>query len=227
MIDPLSKDRLASMGKQATLPRRRSTGQVGPRTTDALAMAAKTFTVLASGIALGLAATALALDRRYDPAAVHIGPWLLWPKAGTADIDPYARAIMAQSGQVPLAAAEGVLLVARTDQAGDALVGRCTYRIGGAALPARVWSLSVTNPDGRIARNPIGRSGFTSSELLRRSDGSFTIELAGSARPGNWLPVPAGSFDLALHLDELPLGSPSTNLAKVSLPTIDLVGCRS
>ena len=185
----------------------------------------KALLALVIGTVLGLGATKVALERRFEPAAVHLGPWILWPRSGSPAADPYARAILAQSGQIPVAAAEGVLLVAASDSQGGRLSGRCSYRVAGHALAARLWSVSVTSPDGRPTPNALDRYGFTSTELVRRSDGGFAIELAHAARSGNWLPVPAGPFGLSLHLYESPLGSVSTDPATASLPTIDVQDC--
>ena len=190
-----------------------------------IALSLKVLLALALGTALGLGATALVVERRIDPAAVRVGPWVLWPKAGTTAIDPYARAVFARSGQVPVAAAEGLLFLATADRTGAALSGRCSYRITGRTVAARLWSLSVTIGDGRIPDTAIGRAGFTSAEVLRSSEGGFVIEAAATARAGNWLPVPVGSFGLALHLYETPLESAAAELDKGGLPSIEPEGC--
>ena len=180
---------------------------------------------LAFGTVLGLSATAYVLNHRIDPAAMRIGPWVTWPKAGTVAIDPYARAIMAETGEVPMVAAEGVLLIADRDQSGHVLSGGCEYRVSGRMLPARLWSMSVTSPEGLPTASPIGRSGFTSSGLLRDGEGGFTLRLSHSARAGNWLPVPDGSFRLALHLYDAVLASGGDQ--EKPLPRIERTGCRS
>ena len=180
---------------------------------------------LAFGTVLGLAATAYVLNHRIDPAAVRIGSWVTWPKAGTVAIDPYARAIMAETGEVPMAAAEGVLLIADRDQSGHALSGECEYRVSGRMLPARLWSISVTSPEGLPPASPIGRSGFTSGGLLRDGEGGFTLRLSHLARAGNWLPVPEGPFRLALHLYDAVLASGGDQ--EKPLPRIERIGCRS
>ena len=195
---------------------------VGP---SGVAFAAMALGALAFGTALGLCTTAYVLDQRFDPAAVRSGSWVVWPRAGTAAIDPYARAIMAQTGEVPVVAAEGVLLIADRDQSGRSLSGECEYRVTGRLLPARLWSLSVTSPDGQPVAGPTGRLGFTSSGLLRDGDGGFTVRLSRSARAGNWLPVPESSFRLALHLYDAVLASGGA--PEKPLPSVERIGCRS
>ena len=180
---------------------------------------------LALGTALGLGTTAYVRDGRLDPAAVRSGAWGIWPRAGTVAIDPYARAIMAQTGQVPVVAAEGVLLIADRDQSGQPLSGECEYRVTGRMLPARLWSVSVALPGGQAPAGPIGRLGFTSSGLLRDGEGNFVVRLSRSARAGNWLPIPEGPFRLALHLYEAVLAS--GGVPDKPLPSVERIGCRS
>ena len=44
----------------------------------------------------GLGLTQYALTRGTAFGAITIGAWTAWPKTGTADIDPYARAAVAR-----------------------------------------------------------------------------------------------------------------------------------
>jgi hypothetical protein len=158
---------------------------------------------LIAALALGFAATLFAL--RGDPGfgAAAFGPWTTWPRLGGADIDPYARAAMAVEGALPLGSGEGLAFVARADDAGAPLDSRCDYVISGAALPARFWTLAAYDVDGRLRPNPAGRYGITSTALLRRADGVFSIVAAREARPGNWLPLGSRSrFALVLRAYE-------------------------
>lgn len=163
---------------------------------------------LVAGVALGLAATTLGL--RGDPpfGAIRRGAWTAWPEAGTAEADPYLRAVSARDGRIALAAAAGLRFVTRVDAAGRPLLGRCSYTIGGPTPAAQDWTLSVLDPDGRPLASPDPRAGFTSSELVRDSDGGFVIALARQARPGNWLPTRGdGPLLLMLSLYDIPLTS--------------------
>ena len=192
-----------------------------------LRMPAKIAMAVAIGTALGLGATAWLLDRRIDIAAAHVGPWAAWPKAGTPDMDPYARAIYAQTGQIALVSAEGLLLEADTDESGTPLTGRCSYTIAGGLMAARFWTLSVATSAGTPIDNPASRSVFTSSDVLRRSDGTFSIEASSSARPGNWLPLSAEDrLTLALRLYDSPLGNTLAQLDRTALPSIRKVACQ-
>lgn len=161
---------------------------------------------IAAGVALGLAATAFSL--RGDPifGAVRSGAWTAWPAAGTPDADPYLRALLATDGQIPLAGAAGLRFVARTDDTGQPLIGHCSYEVGGPTPAAQHWTLTVLDPDGRRRASTDPRAGFTSSEVVRDSDGSAVVVLARQARPGNWLPTRGdGPFVLMLSVYDAPL----------------------
>ena len=59
------------------------------------------FTLLVAA-AVGLGATYFALTRGAAFGALSIGSWTAWPKTGTADADPYARAAIARNGTLPV-----------------------------------------------------------------------------------------------------------------------------
>ena len=58
--------------------------------------------------AFGLGLTQFALTRGTAFGAITIGAWTAWPKTGTADIDPYARASIARSGELPIGTGDGI-----------------------------------------------------------------------------------------------------------------------
>ncbi len=63
------------------------------------------------------------------------------------------------------------------------------------------------DPDGRLVENSVNRQGFTSQEIIRRTDGSFEIRMAPRARPGNWLPTGGiERYVLVLRLYDTPVG---------------------
>ena len=90
---------------------------------------------LAVAALVGLGTTWLALTRGTAFGAVAIGAWTAWPKTGTRDIDPYARAAIARSGELPVGSGDGVAFFARTDDNGTA--ARRPLRRAGSAAPRR------------------------------------------------------------------------------------------
>lgn len=179
------------------------------------------------GTILGLRLTNLAVQPDNQIGATQVGPWRFWPNVGRPDIDPYLRARYALSGEVPLAATEGLTAVARVDEDGRSLRRACRYRISGPVPAALFWTIEAAGEDGRPLENAARRYGFTASDVLRDSEGRFVIDAAASAKPGNWLPLSgSGRFILILRLYS---ASVSTSGARdglaLAFPSISLDDC--
>ena len=108
------------------------------------------------GLAVGLWATAASLRSGRGFDAATIGAWTVSEKAGAPDADPYTRANLERSGEIPLAAGEGLQFIARTDDSGAALDPRCAYLVGHTTPPARYWTLSLIDRQGFPVENPAG-----------------------------------------------------------------------
>ncbi len=154
-----------------------------------------------AGLSLGLLATLLSLNSGYGFNPLRAGPWTAWPAVGSREIDPYARAVVARSGEAPLGRDQGLLFSAVADSNGEALDGACDYRIISPAPVARFWTIGLANPEGGVLANPAVRYGYTSVDVLRREGGAFDIDISREARPGNWLsPGEARKFTIMLRL---------------------------
>lgn len=182
---------------------------------------------LALGVGLGLASADYATRGGYRFGGVAVGPWSAWPRVGSAGADPYARAVNARRGEIPLAVGEGMLITAAQDDAGRTLDAACTYVVAGITPPARAWTLTVAGRGRRDPARPALREGFTSTEVLREPDGRFAITLAQDAAPGNWLPMPRaqGPIRLALRLYDTPVAASAGTLDRTALPAITRQGC--
>ena len=176
--------------------------------------------------AFGLGLTQFALTRGTAFGAITIGAWTAWPKTGTTDIDPYARAAIARSGELPIGSGDGVAFFASSDDTGHPLDGRCTVTIVGTTPAARFWTMTLYDLDGRLVPNAADRYGFTSLEIARRADGSFEIVLAPRARPGNWLPT--GGIDryvVVLRLYDTPVGVATRTAKDAPMPAVTAGAC--
>jgi hypothetical protein len=174
----------------------------------------------------GLGATWFAVTHAAAFGPIRAGAWTAWPKTGTPDIDPYARATMARNGDLPVASGDGIAFFARVDDAGHRLDGRCEILLEGLTPAARFWTLTLYDPDGRLIVNAADRYAFTSQEITRQADGHFAIAIAPRARPGNWLPT--GGVDhiiLALRLYDTPVGAATRIGREASMPSITERGC--
>lgn len=185
-----------------------------------------TLFALAVAALVGLGTTYLALTRGAAFGSLHIGSWTAWPKTGTADADPYARATIARSGQLPVALGDGVSFTARTDDSGKPLDGRCDVTISGVTPAARFWTLTLYSPAGELVANSVNRHGFTSQEIVRIADGSFEIVAGPRANPGNWLPTGGVErYTLVLRLYDTAVGVSTKVGHEVPMPAISTRGC--
>ena len=185
-----------------------------------------TLFALAVAAIVGLGLTYLALTRGAAFGPLTIGSWTAWPKTGTADADPYARAEIARTGRLPTALGDGVAFSARADDAGKALDGRCDVVLSGVTPAARFWTLTLYNPNGDLVANSISRYGFTSQEIVRNADGSFEIVAAPRANPGNWLPTGGiERYVLVLRLYDTAVGVSTKAGREVPMPAIVTRSC--
>lgn len=183
------------------------------------------FALIVAG-AVGLGLTYFALTRGAAFGALTIGSWTAWPKTGTADADPYARASIARTGQLPVALGDGVSFTAKSDDNGRPLDGRCDVVLSGVTPAARFWTLSLYNDDGELIANAIDRYGFSSQEILRRADGSFEITVSPRANPGNWLPTAGvNRYTLVLRLYDTAVGVATKAGREVPMPAIETRNC--
>src|SRR3984893_8153877 len=84
-----------------------------------------TLLALALATVVGLGATWMTATRGTDLGTLTIGAWTARPKTGTADVDPYSRASIARSGELPVGTGDGVAFSATTDDRKRPLDGRC------------------------------------------------------------------------------------------------------
>ena len=185
-----------------------------------------TLFTLAIAALVGLGATYLALTHDTAFGAMKIGSWTAYPKTGTTDVDPYARAVVARSGRLPLALGDGVAFIARSDDKGRKLDGRCVVVLSGMTPVARFWTLTLYTLNGELAPNSVHRHSFTSQEIVRETDGNMRIVIAPRAEPGNWLPT--GGIEhylLALRFYDTSVGVATKEGREVPMPTITTRSC--
>lgn len=174
----------------------------------------------------GLGGTWLTLNRGSAFGAITIGAWSAAPKNGTTGIDPYGRAVIARTGQLPVASGDGIAFIARTDDDGRVLDGRCEIVLHGTTPPARFWTLTLYDREGRLIANSANRYGFTSQEITRQNDGSFDIVLAPRARAGNWLPTGAADrILLAMRFYDTPVGAGARIGREAAMPSLSERTC--
>jgi len=180
--------------------------------------------LIAAGVGLG--ATYLALTQGVAFGALRVGSWTAFPKTGTTDADPYARAEIARTGRLPIALGDGVSFVARSDDTGRPLDGRCTVVLSGVTPTARFWTLTLYTPAGELVPNAVQRHAFTSEEIVRHSDGTFTISVDPRAAPGNWLPTGGiEHYELVLRFYDTAVGVSTKAGREIPMPSIKTASC--
>ena len=147
------------------------------------------FVGIGLALTLGLWSAYLAVRSPAPIDTITMGAWQAWPNAGTADVDPYSRARLARTGEIPLGSGEGLMLLAQADDSGNPLLARCDYLVEGQTPPARLWTLSVEDLAGRVVREQDEFAALSSDVLLRNADGGFRIALSATPKAGNWVPT--------------------------------------
>jgi hypothetical protein len=175
---------------------------------------------------VGLGTTLLVLQGGTPFGAFTVGAWTAWPRTGSSDIDPYARALIARTGELPLGAGDGVAFFARADDDGKVFDGRCDVTVSGLTPQARYWTLTLYDPQGRLVGNSLGRHGFTSQEVARKPDGTIDISIAPRARAGNWLPTGGiERYILVMRFYDTSIGVASRTGRETPMPAVRVVSC--
>ena len=175
---------------------------------------------------IGLGATYFALTRGAAFGGLKIGAWSAYPRTGTPDADPYARASIARSGRLPTGLGDGVSFTAQTDDKGTPLDGRCDVVLSGTTPTARFWTITLYDTAGNLVANSVNRFGFTSQEIVRAADGTFTIAVSPRADTGNWLPTGGiERYRLMLRLYDTPVGVSTRAGKEVPMPALLTVSC--
>jgi hypothetical protein len=185
-----------------------------------------TLLALLIATAVGLGATWMTATKGTELGTLTIGAWTARPRTGTAEVDPYSRASIARSGELPVGTGDGVAFTATTDGGKKPLDGRCDVVVSGVTPAARFWTLTLYDTTGHLVANSLQRYGFTSQEIIRASDGSFEVHIAARSRAGNWLPTGGiERYTLMLRLYDTPVGVATRTQRDAPMPSIATVGC--
>jgi len=178
--------------------------------------------------AIGLGTTWYALTQNLGFGALSLGAWTAYPRSGTAGIDPYARAAIARTGELPIGIGDGIAFTATFDDSGHPLDGRCDVKVSGITPPARYFTLTLYTPSGRLIANALDRHGFTSQELVRGPTGEFEVTVSPRVRPGNWLPTGGiDSYVLVLRFYDTSLGIATRAGREAPMPAVQsMENCR-
>ena len=147
----------------------------------------------------------------FDRSSLPTGKtgWTLPGKYGRYGTNYVVRALTARYFLGILPAEDAVYLSSVHDESGKPLDGTKRYTMHfekGSTPPERAfWSLTAYDEQGYFAGNPLHRFAIGDRDQLKfNADGSLDIYIQhdspGADKESNWLPAPAGSFNLALRM---------------------------
>jgi len=151
-------------------------------------------------------------SRRARPAGAN--GWSGGLAAGTTAVGRYgtnyaSRAAVARGGLGANPPEDAVYMNCNQDSSGTALDGSNRYKLHfdkDKMPPVRAfWSLTMYGPDGFFVANPISRFAIGDRDALKfNADGSLDLYVdqstPGPDKESNWLPAPAGPFNVMFRL---------------------------
>lgn len=176
-----------------------------------------------AGILLGLASAWWAVGSLRFDSARSIGQWSMLDNGAKAN--PYEAARAAQRGGGGLGPSEGVELVTEVDAGNKSLEAACAYLIAGPMPQGILWTLTVSDRDGRLPSNPAHRFGFTSLDAMTFGPArQVRISIGREVRSGDFVATTGLSnlrLTLRLYSPALAARMPSRD----QLPSVTSLGC--
>lgn len=197
---------------------------------DHLKLALKLLAATVVALILGTGSALLLIRSGGLGGDVAVGPWRTSTIIGSAEADPYTRAMVAVAGLLALNRSETIYFTAARDGTGERLRTNCTYKVAGTDPPARWWSITLYASDHYLMPNPEDRYSYGGNTVAREDDGSFVIAVGPEKADGNWIPTGDGQTDDTFTLT-LRLYNPEEAAARdpsgVVLPQIAKEACPS
>jgi hypothetical protein len=181
--------------------------------------------VIVLAVVAGAGSAVLRILTSPDKTFVKIGPWRTSAATGSEKAGPELRAMIAVMGLLALTREEAAYFVAAEDSSGAPLSGDCRYRVEGHDLASRWWSLTAYGLDRFLIPNAGHRYSVSSVAVARDAQGRFTIRLAATPQPGDWIFVAPGHHFLLNLRAYNPSPALSADPAAAGLPTIVREGC--
>jgi hypothetical protein len=161
----------------------------------------------------GLDAAVKVAQAKMAEAAKNPGPrengWVVLRDLGSYGTDYGKRAVVALIGLGANLAADAIYPYTEVDGEGRPLSGSRRYVLHfakGQTPPVEAfWSVTMYNSDHFFVANPINRYAIGDRDALRfNPDGSLDLFLQhqspGKEKESNWLPAPAGNFNLIMRM---------------------------
>jgi hypothetical protein len=159
------------------------------------------------GLARAAKTGAQIVDSKWAAAGETTDGWKYTLAGGRAGHDPGLRAALTKYEVGAQLSDQVIYPNTSVDDKGEALTGARKYVLhfdAGKLPPVSVfWNMALYGPDMLFVENDVGRYsiGSTTDGLTKNPDGSLTLVIQRE-RPtdaSNWLPAPAGSFNLTMR----------------------------
>jgi hypothetical protein len=182
--------------------------------------------LLSGGVAGAGSALALSggLMGGASAGVLRAGQWSTDLTVGATAASPWVRARIARVGLLALPRSETVYFDRRTDEAGDPLDGRCTYRLNGQPIPARWWSVTLYGADQMLARN---EDSAASVDLTRLGPDRWSAVIGPRAPVTGepWLSTAGAPAPILMIRLYNPDPADDAALAALRLPSVEKLGC--
>jgi len=178
--------------------------------------------VMLAGIFLGLVSAWWAVGNLRFEGTRNIGQWSMQNDGAKANPYEAARAVRRGGGLGP---SEGIELVTEVGADNKPLKAACAYLVAGPMPQGVLWTLTVSDRDGHLPRNPAGRFGFTAFDAMTFGPArQVRISIGRDVRPGDFIATTGlSSLRLTLRLYSPTLATRVPGLEQ--LPTITSLGC--
>lgn len=154
-----------------------------------------------------------------------IGNWQTVDKdkdLNSADLLTIAQ--VAVYGPYALTKKEVIYLSTSTDSEGNALDPKSDYIINGKKLDAKYWSITAYDESGFLIKNPINKYSYNLEDVKYEADStSYKINLSGSEKKENWLPINGVQKTTLIIRLYLPSEKLRENLTIETLPNIQKI----
>lgn len=149
-----------------------------------------------------------AIKAQAKKAGHDVNGWLFSTKTGTYGTDYLQRAFITAVGLGANRPEDAIYPMSETDADKKPYDGANEYVIhfpSGQTPPVKgFWSVTMYDPSFFFVENPIHRYSISPRTLKPNADGSVDIyvqkDSPGADRESNWLPAPAGKFNLMMRL---------------------------
>lgn len=177
-----------------------------------------------TGLLVGVLAAGAFIYSATSSGETH-AHWWGNPKIGAPSSDMWTRARIAIGGLLALSNTEALYFDRTRDEAGRRLDARCTYRLAGAGLPGRWWSITIYDDMGFLPRSGGGPQAVDATRTGAAGKPWQATVGPIASEDGLWINSRgAGRFHLTLRLYH-PDPGVASDFSTLPYPSVTRVAC--